>query len=157
MTSQLQSELLKAASSTFEKLGFVFPEPDPDEEQREAPLTYAARVVFHGPVDGALDVRVSEDVAAEVAANMLGRFDLADPKLQQDALGEIANVVCGNIVPVLGRPEDVFNLDTPVAVEPATRYEPGGALERTVLELAVDEGRAELELVVQPGVPSAVA
>lgn len=151
MTSQLQSELLKATSSTFERLGFVFPELEIQEWQAEAPLAFTARVSFNGPVRGALEVRVSDDVACELTANMLGSFDEASQDVKRDALGEIANVICGNLVPALGRPEDVFDLGAPVlsvATDPAPEAVEAASAR---IEVGIEEGRAELSLFLEDG------
>ena len=149
MTNQLQSELLKAANSTFERLGFVLPDEQLQEWQESASLDYRTRVSFSGPVRGELVIRISEDVASEMAANMLGLFDGADGSVIEDALGEIANVICGNLVPALGRPEDVFDLGAPeTTLDPSQENEPSAAPIARV-DVGLDEGRAELLLFVE--------
>jgi CheY-specific phosphatase CheX len=153
MSKQLRSQLMRATISTFEDLGFVLPTPDVDEHQAAIALAWRARVSFRGPVSGWLEVRITDAVADEVAANMLGITDGVEPAVKRDALGEIANVVCGNVVPALGTPEDVFDLNAPEvrAIESgATRFGSEGAL---VLSIGLEAGRAELELFVE-GMPA---
>lgn len=151
MINQLRSELLKAASSTFEKLGFVFPEVELQEWQAAAPFAHTARVSFAGPVRGWFQIRVSDDVAAELTANMLGMFDGTNLEIKRDALGEIANVICGNVVPALGRPEDVFDLGAPVLSSAGDDRDPPTGPPEVRIELGVEEGRAELSIFLEDG------
>lgn len=151
MINQLQSELLKAASSTFERLGFVFPEVELQEWQADAPFAHSARVSFTGPVRGSFQIRVSDDVAAELTANMLGMLDSTDLEVKRDALGEIANVICGNLVPALGRPEDVFDLGAPVLCSATDDGDTPAGPVAARIELGVEKGRAELTLFLEEG------
>ena len=149
MINQLQSQLLTATSSTFEELGFVFPETELTECQADAPLTWRAQVSFHGPLGGSLEIRVSEDVVDELATNMLGLTEDVHPRVKVDALGEIANVICGNVVPALGSPEDVFDLDAPVVTSIAGGAFVAPSIDAAVhLQLGIDAGRAELWVVL---------
>ena len=145
MTKQLQSQLTQATISTFENLGFVLPEPTVREEQAEAPLAWSARVEFRGPQTGWVDVSLTDDVLTEIATNMLGAIEV-DDSIKRDALGEIANVICGNVVPALGRPQDIFDLDTPTPRDVAELPE---AVER--LAFGVSGGRVELGIFVDGG------
>ncbi|MGZ8379787.1 MAG: chemotaxis protein CheX [Gemmatirosa sp.] len=152
----MPSPLLTAATSTFESLALLFAESPPSGAQANAPLTYAVRVAFAGPCAGALDVAVSDDVAVALAANMLGLDPdavRADAGVRQDAVGELANVVCGNVLPLVAGREVVFHLAAPVArpVPTANDAPPhGAALTET---LGVDGGRAVLTLVLDDPAP----
>jgi CheY-specific phosphatase CheX len=152
----MPSPLLTAATSTFESLALLFAEVPPSGAQASAPLTHAVRVAFAGPCAGALDVAVSDDLAVALAANMLGldpEAVRADAGVRQDAVGELANVVCGNVLPLVAGREAVFHLAAPVArsVAAATAAPPhGAALTET---LGVDGGRAVLTLVLDDPAP----
>jgi CheY-specific phosphatase CheX len=153
----MPSPLLTAATSTFESLALLFAEVPPSGAQASAPLTHAVRVAFAGPCAGALDVAVSDDLAVALAANMLGLDPdavRADAGVRQDAVGELANVVCGNVLPLVAGREAVFHLAAPVArpVPAATDAPPphGAALTET---LGVDGGRAVLTLVLDDPAP----
>jgi CheY-specific phosphatase CheX len=98
MTSIMQSPLATASTATFEALGLLLPDAEPSAEQLAAPLARGVRVTFAGPFAGALTVRVSDDVAAALAANMLGVDVVDGDGMLRDALGEIANVICGNVL-----------------------------------------------------------
>lgn len=141
-TAQL---LRRATASTFEDLAFLFLEPECSEEQAAAPLDAAVSVDFHGPVRGRLTVRVSSRLMPTIAANMLGEEQARQVPLQRDALGEVANVVCGNALPLIAGAGAVFRLDAPrwIADEPRAR---DGDAPAARIAGGVDDGRAEVEL-----------
>lgn len=141
-TAQL---LRRATASTFEDLAFLFLEPECSEEQAAAPLDAAVSVDFHGPVRGRLTVRVSSTLMPTIAANMLGEEQARHVPLQRDALGEVANVVCGNALPLIAGADAVFRLDAPrwIADEPRAR---DGDAPAACVSGGVDAGRAEVEL-----------
>jgi chemotaxis protein CheY-P-specific phosphatase CheC len=141
MSNTLQLPLSSAAATTFEELGFLFGVPmDP----REAPrLDTGVRVAFHGPREGCLEVRVAEPVLAAIAANMLGTDEPPAPELQRDALGEVANVICGNVVPALDGARAVYLLDAPVHLDDLA---PACGEPDARIVLSTDEGHADVRL-----------
>ena len=151
MTSITRSPLLEAATSTVESLALLLPEPTPSEGQLSAPLARRVRVRFAGPLRGAVEVRATDDVARAVAANMLGVDAADDPRLVQDALGEVANVICGNLLPELAGRAAVFHLGAPAPVTPAESAADAPAL---AIVLGVDDGRAEVALYVDGAPPA---
>jgi len=138
MATSLQSPLSSAATSTFEELGFLLALPV-DGDAR--PLAHGARVDFRGPRTGCLELRVSATLLPVVAANMLGSVDVPSFALQLDALGELANVITGNVVPALDGPRAVYRLDAPVL---AARGE--GRAAAAEVTLRFDEGDALVQL-----------
>ena len=124
MDDRLNQILTRVSAETLEKLAFVFAFAD------EAPLStdndnvfipagpdnYQVRVAFEGPFSGSLVMDITPADLKEIAANMLG-LNLGDPISdadQQDALKEVANVVCGNLLPVMAGKEAVFDIESPV-------------------------------------------
>ncbi len=147
MKADLTRELKQAASSTFEMLGFLLPEDDITEEQAQAPVTASSRVRFRGPSSGVMEVEVAGGFLEELASNMLGlERDSVSKQVAQDALGEVANVICGNALPALGGAAAVFDLSAPETTDgplaPCAR--PEGSIARAILGL--DGGRAEITL-----------
>ena len=140
----LGASLLEAASQTFESLGYFFVEPlDPASA---GPLLGArtAAIDFTGPNRGTLLVSVTDDVLGPLAANMLGRDDPPDEALQLDALGEVANVICGSVLPALGGARAVFSLAaprvTPAGAPAADPIHPPAAQ----VSLDIEGGRADV-------------
>ena len=147
----MQSPLTTASTSTFEALGLLLPDAEPTAEQRGAPLARGVRVAFAGPFTGELTVRVSEDVATALAANMLGVHAVAsEDRLVHDALGEVANVICGNLLPELAGRAAVFHLGAPEPVPVAGGPTSGPDRPSLAITLGVDAGRAEVSLHVDP-------
>ncbi len=146
MSLDLQQELIAAASSTFEQFGFVFADLELSEEQEAATIDTVARVEFHGPVSGVVELRLAGDILAEIAGNMVGNFDDLGPELLKDAAGELANVVCGNVLPSIGGTEAVFDLRAPEVslgseIEVTNTYS-------SFAQIGLEAGRAEIALTI---------
>lgn len=147
MTPSLLNPLRRVVISTFEDLALLLPEAESahaPSPTAPAPLAHAVRVVFTGPRTGFVDVRASDGVGAATARNMLAD-DYPAPALCADALAEVANVICGNLVPVLAAPDDIYRLDAPVAVPVA----PAPAADACV-QLAIEGGTVDVRLVLAP-------
>ena len=117
MNKKLETELYKAATLTFEELGFLLPTPEIDEQQLNARVEAAVSIDFEGPFSGNLLVRICGGLLPILAANMLGEEETPSKSLQYDALGEIANVSCGNMLPGIARSKDVFHVNPPRMAE----------------------------------------
>jgi CheY-specific phosphatase CheX len=119
-----------------------------DEAPAPGPLPMrAAAIAFDGPFSGELVVRASAELLPHLAANMLGLDEpsAASADQQEDALKELANVICGNLLPALAGREPVFRVGVPrtlTADEPAPGQQPAAA------RLFLDVGRVELALSV---------
>jgi hypothetical protein len=101
----------------------------------------AAQVQFSGRFSGRLELRLSETVLLELAANMLG-VDESGPigiEQQRDALREIANVVCGRLLPLIGGREAEF------IIEPSIVPDRPSAADGRLLSEAVARARLDLE------------
>ena len=113
MPSTTVQSLSRATTSTFEELALLFPEHELSPEQAAAPLDVAVSVEFRGPRRGRLLLRASSNILSSIAANMLGEDASRQRPLQRDALGEIANVICGNLLPAVAGVAAVFHLSAP--------------------------------------------
>ena len=151
MTTTTLPPLLRAATSTFESLALLVAEPALAGDASPAPMLHAVSVGFRGPARGRLVLRVSDDVRAALAANMLGVADPA-PALQVDALGEVANVICGNLLPALAGSAAVFRLAAPMPLPADGALHPADGERRAeTVAVAVEAGRAELVLFLVVG------
>lgn len=141
MAVEPRTLLESVATSAFEDLGFLLADVEPPEEPR--PL-YGMRVAFRGPSVGTLDVWADVLLLETLVANMIGDDD-AGLTVQLDALGEMANVICGNVLPSLEDPSAVFRLDspTPTVGPPAAPVGPSVALGFEGGVVRVDFTRAE--------------
>ena len=142
MSKKLETELFKAATLTFEELGFLLPTPEIDEQQLNAQVEAAVSVDFDGPFSGKLLVKVCGGLLPIIAANMLGEEGVPSKSRQYDALGEIANVICGNMLPGIAGSKDVFHVSAPkmsesIDLPPVAEVQVGLGLGRADLLLFV--------------------
>ncbi len=114
--SEDQVLLAKVFARVAEDLAFMFTE-SPDEELDEpAGNAFAkAHMSFHGPFSGTLSVAVPESMCAQIASNVLGLDPGDELFIQQpyDALKELLNVTCGNLLTAMAGEEPVFDLQPP--------------------------------------------
>ena len=154
MNKQHDEILQRVAEETFESLAFLLPMPEPDD-----PINCTTAIVavgFDGPFNGELIVTLPEAVLAELTANMLGLDDGDNipAETQQDALKELANVVCGNVLPEIAGTTAVFNVAAPRLTDSATPHSYGGFAPAATARTYIDEGLATLELLTQGPIPA---
>jgi CheY-specific phosphatase CheX len=144
--NRLQTHLFNVSVRVFEDLGFLLPSPILDEEQSHANLDAGVSVNFSGPANGTLCIAVSRDVLSALAANMLGQDTPPEEALQQDALREVANVICGNLLPHIGGLDAVFDIGTPQVGDPREIRTAIHGLPTIAQAIGLENGRAEIQL-----------
>jgi CheY-specific phosphatase CheX len=147
MTNALTAALRDAATHTLEDMCFLCDAPEMASEYESTPLVAYARVRFTGPRTGRLEVRVAQDLLPVIAANMLG-LDESDAAEQFDALGEIANVICGNVLPALHDDSAVFDIAAPETGTGKEHDPSRGEQPVASVRLALDYGPATTLLFV---------
>jgi CheY-specific phosphatase CheX len=157
MPQPATTSLFQAATSTFESLALLFPEPLSTDGAEFLPLAAAVNVIYRGAGDGRVVVGVTAGVLPALAENMLGAAAAPDPQLQRDALGELVNVVTGNVLPLVNGATAVFRLDapTPAGDEPFRALD--GERQEAFVRLQMDEGEALLALFSRDGADDAAA
>ena len=142
MYNQPQQALYRAATLTFEELGFLFAAPELVDEQKDLTTEEITAVNFRGSsVAGNLVLKTNTDLLSVLAANMLGDDEPLAKEMQRDALGEIANVICGNALPEIFGKQEVFRLDAPQHVYSQPDVAPAAAV-----RVNLDEGCADVLL-----------
>ena len=111
--NRLQMSLYKVGLSVFEDLGFMLPTADLNSEQANAAFQVGVCIDFHGPLSGSLVLQLNGDILPVLTTNMLGEDELPPLSLQHDALKELANVVCGNLLPLISHSDAIFDLGEP--------------------------------------------
>lgn len=140
--------LAEVAREIFENLVFISLQP-PDEEADSHRVHVKATIRFAGPICGSVALGVSETLLPELALNMLGlEVEPEDSaRTGRDALGEVTNILCGNLLARLVGPEPVFDLGVPklesVSEAEAKLSEVSG---RTAVRLEMEGGRVELSI-----------
>jgi CheY-specific phosphatase CheX len=143
MSSTTARSLSQATTATFEELALLFPETELSAEQAAAPLDVAVSVEFRGPLTGRLVVRASQSILPAIAANMLGAEESRQLPLQRDALGEIGNVICGHVLPLIAGADKIFNLSAPLVVDSASLPQRDADQPEARVQVGVEDGRAE--------------
>jgi CheY-specific phosphatase CheX len=148
-----EETLAAVGKQVFEAMAFTFEMPG-QEAPAGGEAMLRATVAFNGPVHGALVVNLPQAMLPALVANMLGEDEGAELSEQQqyDGLGELANVICGNIVQALAGPQAVFALDSPwIESTPAPAGPPGSGATVTTARLSLESGWVELVLCVEDG------
>ncbi|HEU5208946.1 MAG TPA: chemotaxis protein CheX [Longimicrobiales bacterium] len=146
MSATLEQTLCSAAIYTFERMVFLLPDIPPDEIQRRQNVEAVATISFSGPARGRLQVHAGQGLLPRLTANMMG-MDVAPEALQLDALGEIANVICGQVLPAL-HPVSAFEYMPPRVVTGTGSDDEQVPSAR--IELGLESSRAELLLFLEP-------
>lgn len=149
MSEHWKACLTQTTARTFEEMCFMIPDPDADPGEAVLPDPVAVQVDFDGPFDGGLVVCVPREVMASIATNMLGEEELPPQDKQADALGEIANIICGNVLPRIAGTKKVFYLAGPRALE--SPWSADGAEKPAAAEVRVafDEGPVDVYLFAE--------
>jgi CheY-specific phosphatase CheX len=108
--------LVTVFSRVAEELAFMFTDtPDPDDVETAKNSFVKAHMRFTGPINGTLNMVVPESMCPQIAANVLG-LDPADDLFLQaphDAVKELLNVTCGNLLTEMAGEEPIFDLLPP--------------------------------------------
>jgi CheY-specific phosphatase CheX len=156
MSAAISEILTGVVADTLEKLAFLFAVPleGPAPEDTQALAT--VRVRFSGPLCGGMQLSLSQPVLAELAGNMLGADDgsALSADEQHDALRELINVICGNLLPLICGNSAEFNIQTPFipAAGASANSEFGPA--NAVSNLAVESGICLVALQLEGPVPA---
>jgi hypothetical protein len=130
--ADLERALRHAAALAFEEMAFAVPLDGPGEPSGP---TVSSQVAFSGPCAGRVVLTVEKAMLPELTANMLGVDEPASLAEQEDALGELTNVLCGNLLPVIAGDQHVF-----ILAAPARASEVGSDLPLARIGLALDTG-----------------
>jgi hypothetical protein len=152
MPNLLANSLHKAAVLTFEELSFMLPNEDPEDLQLAAPGTIGARISFRGAFTGTLAILICGDLLPRLSTNMLGQETPPDPPQQLDALREVANVICGNLLPEVAGRQAVFDICPPEILTPSDLRTFSDVPPVAETQVGLHEGRVDLFLYLDdPG------
>jgi chemotaxis protein CheY-P-specific phosphatase CheC len=148
MNSSAEKILYRKAALIFEELGFLMPRSDNSELSTDDCIN--AMITFKGPFSGCLVLSLSSEMLALLSSNMLGDEGRSNTAMEQDSLGEIANVICGNALPAIYGFEPVFHLEAPKLLDsidsllntPEFRKE-------AVVHISFDNGHAAVTLLIE--------
>jgi chemotaxis protein CheX len=150
MPDTLTAPLTESAAVTLENLAFFFAEPAAGAAIATEGVDGVVAVTFDGPRAGAVIVQLAGDILPALAGNMLGCDEAPDLEAQRDALGEVANVVCGNVLPRVFGSAAVFALGAPRHYASWDEAVAAVGTPDAVVALDVEGGLAHLGLALRP-------
>ncbi len=155
MHKQANAVLYQVAAETLEQLAYFFVEkPEDDDIFEPTDEMVTAVASFNGPFSGCVGISLALNLLPEVASNMLGIEDGEISEQEQvDAFKEVANILCGNLLPKIAGPEKVFDIDSPVILEKANAFVPEKMELIGEVILTIDETDCKLQLFVEEPVP----
>jgi CheY-specific phosphatase CheX len=151
MDDPITAELNKATETAFRDVCNLAPTAGLDGRQSEAFFEARAVVDFWGPCHGRLIVSLFGDVMALVVQGMLGEEEKADARTKGDALKEITNIICGNVLPIIGGSPGPFHLGSPRIVPAGDPVTGNNPVPTAKVDVGLKNGRAEVSLVVIKG------
>ncbi len=145
LQEQTTTTLTKTFSEVLANLAFMFTddepaEPCPDDRWLETTIAY------HGPESGSLRFWCTRSFATSLAANLLG----VDPQdetardQEDDAVKELMNIVCGQLVTAMYGATRVFELTIPETHEIGDLPETPDAEYDSVVTLFVEGHRVRI-------------
>jgi CheY-specific phosphatase CheX len=156
MNAAISGIITDVVVDTLGKLAFLFAAPleGPAPEGTRGLAT--VRVQFSGPLCGGMQLSLSRPLLAELAGNMLGvdEGSALSADEQHDALRELINVICGNLLPMIGGSSVEFHIQTPFI--PAAGASASGEFGpvAAVSNLAVESGICLVALQLDGPVPA---
>jgi CheY-specific phosphatase CheX len=149
MKKQIENVLKEATIITLEDLCFIYQVPELKDAQENLPLEAAAEVKYRSDdFTGKLLIETRGGLFSAIATNILSNDD---PSAQQkkDALGEIANIICGNVVPSLGGGGREYKIEPPRSLnkDDLLKEEKQGK-PLAEITLNFNDGRADIKLFV---------
>ena len=141
---------LGATQSALETTAFLIAEPgaqaadadaDADADAAVPPPPFVATVAFEGARSGAFRIEFPARILPVLAANVLGEDESPSEETQRDALGELANIICGNVLPAFD-PGGSYSLAPPAVVKgPPVALDAGSRCAWRLRTLQVDGER----------------
>lgn len=117
---EMEKTLFNTTKTILEGAAFAFAEPfEGGNEGGDAPRRLCASVGFEGPFSGVLTIVAHEELVRLIAANMLGTEE-SDPEVQKksrDALGEVLNMICGNLLTEIAGAKPEFAINAPIELD----------------------------------------
>ncbi|GAA5522477.1 chemotaxis protein CheX [Aliifodinibius salicampi] len=148
MSTRLKDKIYDIAVNAFEVTCFMFSleEQEIDEPPKISENIKRAAVDFNGAAEGRMVIHPSEELLTAVAANMLG-VENPNEEEKSGALCEIANIICGNIVPLFADDDAICYVEPPIIIEENTAgLKDKGDKETERVQIYLDEGTVEISV-----------
>jgi CheY-specific phosphatase CheX len=150
MTESIKDTLYRITEGVLEQLAFILSFPEEELSAIDPSTAVSATVNFSGPFSGRLVVLISESDLPELAGNMLGTDEETTTAERHDALKELINVVCGNLLPEIAGKKAVFNVAAPEVLTHPHQFDDESS-PAAVAKLSLEEGQCDLYLFIDEG------
>jgi chemotaxis protein CheY-P-specific phosphatase CheC len=134
----------------LENLSFLFFSPEDTRDTMDYETAVAAKISFTGLFSGTLALALSHQVLPEITRNMLGvEEEIIFVPQQHDAVKELLNVICGNVLPAIAGKREIFFIGVPDIISPeemmssALRCPP-----TSMIKGELDNGQIDLFLLI---------
>ena len=154
-----EQTMLGVVEETFASLAFMFPVEPAAPAACDPETARQAVVEFSGPFRGALLLSASPELLEPLASNMLGLDDgvCPSPEQKQDAFRELLNVICGNLLPAIASPREVFDVHEPRMLGAQDNGGPAGLKDLGAVDVDLDAGHIRLALRIEEPLAGCVA
>lgn len=116
MQHEVREAIETVVSQVMEQMAFVFIDPAGEDDLPKAvEALLHVTLAFGGAGAGRLTLATTREVAMEVAENLAGD-DEATQEVGEQALMELANVICGRLLTEVAGEAPVFDLQPPELV-----------------------------------------
>lgn len=141
----------KVFAQVAENLAFMFVETPEGEEFETLETDFVkAHMCFTGPFRGTLSIAVPRAMCPEIAASVLG-LDPDDELVTRqpcDALKELLNVTCGNVLTAIAGEEPVFDLTVPELTELDLESWEAFSKSRGAIRFLVEDSPVVLQILI---------
>jgi CheY-specific phosphatase CheX len=150
MSTTYTDKIHDIAVNTFEITCYMFPleewELEDAEDMQKPDGTARSIVQFDGAAEGGMVIDASDHLLEAIAANMLG-VETATQEEKEGALCEIANIICGNTVPLFARDENICYIRPPrIAKSNENVDRIFKNMHHEKLQILLDEGVADISI-----------
>jgi len=149
MNQVWQAALGSAVRDVLEQQCFMLPAEPPGTDTDESRIVL--EVDFSGTRRGVLRLSLPNSMIEPIALAMLGEDGPLPLQDQYDAVCELANIVCGNVLPLVVGERAVCELACPRVI--ATRDEEHGPAFDAVVDVPLEEGLVSASISVAAAGP----
>lgn len=155
MKRSIADQIRDITYETFEITCYMFPldewELDELDIEEVSDTVTGAMVRFDGASEGGLLIRPNNELLTAIASNMLGEEEASEAQ-KEGALCEIANIICGNTVPIFAKNDRICYIRPPFIVDadhdPVEEFK---GYNHESLRVFLDEGVAEIDIYYSTG------
>ncbi len=147
MNYKVSNALTQAAVLTFQKIGLLGLIREVVSLNALTTLTSGVAVKFHGDRDGTVMLNISPELLPVITENFMGDHETPSEERQLHALGEVANTICGNMIPMIFGKSLAIRLDAPEYIAFRSIRKSAGDI-----RLEFDEGHADVSLYLNEAI-----